>query len=104
MVNMMTYSLMHNHDPSISPIDEVLKSIVHVGGDIAKGKEQKRDLRAFGYLTGLPPTNQVIDTFSFMNDVMQRRQDPKTPADWARGLMTGHSQQRRTDDNFKYLD
>lgn len=92
VVNMLTYSLMHNHDPSISPIDEVLKSVVHVGSDIVKGKEQKRDLRAFGYLTGLPPTNQAIDTFSFMNDVMQRRQDPKSPTEWARGLMTGKAQ------------
>jgi hypothetical protein len=92
VVNMLTYSLMHNHDPSISPIDEVLKSVVHVGGDIVKGKGQKRDVRALGYLTGLPPTNQVIDTFSFMNDVMQQRQDPKTPSDWVRGIMTGKAQ------------
>ncbi len=94
LVNTLTYSMIHNRDPSISPLDEVLKAASNVVKDrIAAAPKHplRHEAQAFGYLTGLPPTNQVIDTFSFLNDVTHRQQDPKTVQEWAHGLMSGHA-------------
>jgi len=91
LVNTLTYSIMHNRDPSISPLDEVLKSASNLVRDqmAANPKHSvKHAAQATGYLTGLPPTNQAIDTFTFMNDVLHQRQDPKSVQEWARGVMT----------------
>lgn len=95
LVNTLTYSMMHNRDPSISPLDEVLKSVSSLGKDQMAANPKhavKHAAQATGYLTGLPPTNQAIDTFTFMNDVLHQRQDPKSVQEWARGVMTGSSQ------------
>lgn len=95
LVNTLTYSMIHNRDPSISPLDEVLKSASNVVKDQMAANPKhtvKHAAQAVGYLTGLPPTNQAIDTFTFMNDVLHRRQDPKPVQEWARGVMTGSSQ------------
>lgn len=91
LVNTLTYSMMHNRDPSISPLDEVLKSASNLVRDqraVDPKHTIKHQAQALGYLTGLPPTNQAIDTFTFMNDVLHQRQDPKTVQEWARGIMT----------------
>lgn len=95
LVNTLTYSMMHNRDPSISPLDEVLKSASNLVRDQMAANPKhavKHAAQATGYLTGLPPTNQAIDTFTFMNDVLHQRQDPKSVQEWARGVMTGSSQ------------
>jgi len=98
IVNSLTYSMIHNRDPSVSPLDEVLKTASNVVKDqfAANPKHTARHIaQALGYFTGLPPTNQAIDSFSFMNDVVHQRQDPKTVQEWARGLMTGKTQPPR---------
>ncbi len=103
IVNSLTFAMMHNRDPSVSPIEEVLKSVVGLGKDAMKAapfigtgqpvKHPVKDVgKAVGMLTGLPPTNQAIDTFTFMNDVLHRRDDPKSVQEWARGVMIGSSQ------------
>jgi hypothetical protein len=95
IVNTLVYSMMHNRDPSVSPINDVLASMTNLVRD-QKAANPQHTIRhvgqAVGFLTGLPPTNQTIDTFTFMNDILHRRQDPKTVAEWSRGVMTGKSQ------------
>jgi hypothetical protein len=102
LVNTLMYSFIHNRDPSISPIENVLRAIVNVVRDakkLANGDDPARPwthgAQAIGYLTGLPPTQQLIDGLNFMNDVVNGDQDPDSIGEWANGLLTGKTQPRR---------
>lgn len=98
IVNSMVYSMIHNRDPSISPIEEVMKNVTNIYRDaVAKNPKHqfKHILQASGMLTGLPLTNQHIDTFSFLNDVVNQRQNPETVGDWWHGITTGSMKPKR---------
>ena len=102
LVNSLTYGIIHNKDPSVSPIDTVLRIIKDAGVDVSKiiqGEEPKspwkHGAQAVGYLTGMGPTEQIIASMSFMNDVLNDDQSPEGIGQWANGLMTGKAEPRR---------
>jgi hypothetical protein len=102
VVNTLMYSLIHNRDPSVSPVENVLRAVVNVGRDVKKlvnGDDPSRPwthgAQAIGYLTGLPPTQQFIDGLNFMNDVANDDQNPESVGEWANGILTGHARPRR---------
>ena len=102
LVNSLTYGIIHNKDPSVSPIDTVLRIVKNAGVDISKiiqGEEPKspwkHGAQAVGYLTGMGPTEQIIASMSFMNDVLNDDQSPEGIGQWVNGLMTGKAEPRR---------
>ena len=102
LVNSLTYGIIHNKDPSVSPIDTVLRIVKDAGVDISKiiqGEEPKspwkHGAQAVGYLTGMGPTEQINASMSFMNDVLNGAQSPEGIGQWANGLMTGKAEPRR---------
>ena len=102
LVNSLTYGIIHNKDPSVSPLDTVLRIIKDAGVDISKiiqGEEPKspwkHGAQAVGYLTGMGPTEQIIASMSFMNDVLNDDQSPEGIGQWVNGLMTGKAEPRR---------
>ena len=92
LLNTLTYAAIHGRDPSVSPFDEVLKSATDLFHDIISKKPAKHMLsHAFkvgGYFGGLPPTNQFLDSGSFMNDVFNGKVRPQTTGQWARGVFS----------------
>ena len=101
-LNVLTYAIIHNRDPHVSGADKVLSIIKDVGVDISKlmeGKEPKHPWKhgaqAVGYLTGIGPTEQIIASMSFMNDVLNDDQSPEGIGQWLNGLMSGRAEPKR---------
>jgi hypothetical protein len=88
----LAYAAIHNRDPAVSPIDNVLKSATDVWRDIVSKKPAKHPVshafKAAGYFTGYAPTNQMIDTGSFVNEVLNGKKRVETPGQWARGVLS----------------
>jgi len=82
-------------NPSISPLQRAMDSVVKVGRDVGKlaeGDETKsatKDvLELTGYATGLVP-GQVASATQFLVDVGSGEADPQGFGDWIEGLSTG---------------
>lgn len=86
-------------NPSISPLQRAMDSVVKVGRDVGKlveGEETKsatKDvLEMVGYSTGLVP-GQVASATQFLVDVSSGDADPQGFGDWLQGLSTGKIQE-----------
>jgi len=82
-------------NPSLSPLQRAMDSVVKVGRDVGKmveGEETKqatRDvLELTGYATGLVP-GQLAASTQFLVDVGNGDADPQGFSDWLEGLSTG---------------
>jgi len=82
-------------NPSLSPLQRAMDSVVKVGRDVGKmveGEETKqatRDvLELTGYATGLVP-GQLAASTQFLVDVGNGDVDPQGFSDWLEGLSTG---------------
>lgn len=82
-------------NPSISPLQRAMDSVVKVGRDVGKlasGDETKsatKDaLELVGYSTGLVP-GQVASATQFLVDVGSGEAEPQSFSDWLEGLSTG---------------
>lgn len=91
IVNSLMYSIIHNRDPVVSPIEDVMKSATEVWKDAMVRKHAKHPVahafRAGSMILGAPPTNQFIDTSSFMWDVLTDKKQPESIGQWARGIL-----------------
>lgn len=82
-------------NPSISPLQRAMDSVVKVGRDVGKlasgddTKSATKDvLELTGYATGLVP-GQVASATQFLVDVGSGDADPQGFGDWVEGLSTG---------------
>lgn len=83
------------YNPSITPLQRAMDSVVKVGKDVnklAEGEETKQAtknaLELVGYSTGLVP-GQVASATQFLVDVGNGDADPRGFGDWVEGLSTG---------------
>lgn len=101
-VNAVTSSFIHNRDPSLSPMDDILKGgtvILKDAKKLAEGKKTdqwlKHVIETPGWLFGLGPTRQLSTAAQFQYDVMKQKEHPKSVMEYLRGLITGHAQKKK---------
>lgn len=98
ILNTFMYSIIHNRDPSISPIEEVLRAPVRAFRDMTR-EEPKHPIKNIAKITGSVfgfPSNQVIDLTTALREVAEGDQTPETPGDWARLVIRGHAQPKES--------
>lgn len=90
-VNGLTYSIIHGRDPQISPADELMRVVTDMWKDQMVSKHPKHEVKHLAktlpFVLGLPPTNQIIDTFSFLNQARTGEKEPESTGQWARGVL-----------------
>lgn len=94
VVNSMMFAVLHNRDPSISPIEEALKAPVRVFRDLLS-EEPKHPVKNLAKLSGAAfgfPTNQMIDLMNALNEVSEGEQNPETVGDWSRLIIRGQAE------------
>jgi len=106
-INALTYSFIHGRDPSLSPMDDLVKGIGEPFKDmkrVIEGKKAekwvKHVLEAPGWLFGLGPTRQLSTAAQFQYEVLKGKQNPRSifkfdNLEYPRGLITGSAVKKK---------
>jgi hypothetical protein len=92
MLGSLVFAMRHKIDPKATSVDPLMASVYAVWQDIVSKKVAKQPVahaaRAAAFVAGVPGvTNQVVDTFSFWNQVHNEQIEPETKMQWARGIL-----------------